>query len=141
MGCMQSDTHTDDTGRITGTFTNVTSRAFNGLGNLTDQDYTELDRTNATLTLTREKDDVRAITGVTMSFTGSNYTPTSITPTPNIGSGSINGTSYSWTGNDPTKNSITFTLNNTHQSGTLHITYYNTHITAFTVTYEYYTWD
>ncbi len=116
-------------GNVTATFSAIDQYASDSWFN--SRDYTQLNRTGVTLTInTASVPNRKALTGLSLTFSGNNYTSTSVTVQGTTAS-TTSTTATSWTGED-TANETVFALSRNSNS---------LRVTGFTVSYQYYSWE
>lgn len=115
-------------GNVTATFSAISDYASDSIWN--SRDYTTLTN-GTTLTInTASIPNRKALTGLSLTFSATNYTSTSVTVQ---GTSAIttSTTGTSWTGED-TANETAFALSRNNRS---------LRVTGFTVSYQYYSWE
>ena len=118
-------------GNVTATFSAINQYASDGTWGIGGRDYTQLNRTGVTLTInTAAIPNRKALTGLSLTFSGNSYTSTSVT-VQGTSATTTSTTATSWTGED-TANETVFAL--TRNSNSLRVT-------GFTVSYQYYSWE
>ena len=116
-------------GNVTATFSAIDQYASDSW--LNSRDYTQLNRTGVTLTInTASVPNRKALTGLSLTFSGNNYTATSVTVQGTTAT-TTSTTGTSWTGED-TANETSFALSRNNNS---------LRVTGFTVSYQYYSWE
>ena len=116
-------------GNVTATFSAISEYATNGTW--TGTDYTVLSSSGTTLTInTASIPNRKALTGLTMTFSGNNYTTTSVTAQGSTAT-TTSTTATSWTGED-TADETVFALYRNNRT---------LRVTGFTVSYQYYSWN
>lgn len=116
-------------GNVTATFSAISEYATNGTW--TGTDYTVLSSSGTTLTInTASIPNRKALTGLSMTFSGNNYTTTSVTAQGSTAT-TTSTTATSWTGED-TADETVFALYRNNRT---------LRVTGFTVSYQYYSWN
>jgi hypothetical protein len=117
-------------GNVTATFSAINQYAANGTLGFGARDYTTVTN-GTTLTInTASIPNRKALTGLSLTFSGNNYTSTSVT-VQGTSAATTSTTATSWTGED-TANQTVFALSRNNN---------NLRVTGFTVSYQYYSWE